>query len=65
MFLILTHSQDYYTVDLVANCLSKKGFDSIRINTNDFPLKFQISTKFPENKSMIYYDNKVVLLTLL
>jgi MvdC family ATP-grasp ribosomal peptide maturase len=43
MVLLLTHSEDFYTLDLVAESLRKKGLPSIRINLDSFPVGLRIS----------------------
>lgn len=46
MFLFFTHQQDYYTVDLVKSILEQKGFDALRLNTDDFPLYIELTQEF-------------------
>jgi len=41
--LLLTHSGDYYTVDLVAQALARKGVRPIRFNTDLFPSLVKLS----------------------
>ncbi len=41
--LLLTHSQDYYTVDLVADELARRGARPVRFNTDDFPAALRLS----------------------
>ena len=43
MILLFTHNQDYYNIDLVADHLKSMGYDSVRINLDDFPVKWSIS----------------------
>ena len=62
MFLLFTHSQDYYNIDLVANYLQQKGFQALRINTDEFPCKFQINWRKEIQNSYIYYDGREICL---
>lgn len=41
--LILTHSGDYFTVDRVAEALSKRGVQPFRLDTDKFPLEVQLA----------------------
>ena len=43
--LLLTHSGDFYTVDLVAQALARMGVRPIRFNTNLFPSRVKLSTR--------------------
>nr|MCW3104374.1 MvdC family ATP-grasp ribosomal peptide maturase [Bacteroidota bacterium] len=43
MILLLTHTEDFYTVDLVKESLRKKGMNSIRIDLDAFPERFFIT----------------------
>ncbi|MEN3330152.1 MAG: hypothetical protein V7638_4959 [Acidobacteriota bacterium] len=43
--LLLTHSGDYYTVDLVAQALARKGVRPIRFNTDLFPSLVKLSAR--------------------
>ncbi|MCG8411559.1 MAG: hypothetical protein MI739_09775 [Bacteroidales bacterium] len=61
MILTITHSEDYYTTDLVADYLKENEIDSIRINSDDFPQKYQISSSFPSNKSLILQNKDQVI----
>lgn len=42
--LLLTHGGDYYTVDRVAQALSRRGARPLRINTEDFPARLELTT---------------------
>jgi MvdC family ATP-grasp ribosomal peptide maturase len=52
--LLITHSGDFFTIDRVAQALSRKGAKPIRLNTDKFPLEVQLTTHF--DKSEIYYN---------
>ena len=41
--LLLSHTQDYYNIDLVAQALEKLNYQPIRWNTDDFPEHMQIT----------------------
>ena len=43
--LLLTHSGDFYTVDLVAEALARRGVRPIRFNTDLFPSAVKISAR--------------------
>jgi MvdC family ATP-grasp ribosomal peptide maturase len=51
--LLITHSGDFFTIDRVAEALSKKGVQPFRFDTDKFPLEVQLTVKF--NKSKTYY----------
>lgn len=46
MILLLTHSEDFYTIDLVKESLKIKGFNSVRINIDSFPTQINITKTF-------------------
>jgi MvdC family ATP-grasp ribosomal peptide maturase len=43
--LLVTHSGDFYTVDLVSQALARKGVRPIRFNTDLFPSRVQLSAR--------------------
>ena len=43
--LLLTHSGDFYTVDLVAHALARRGVRPIRFNTDLFPSSVKLSAR--------------------
>ena len=43
--LLLTHSGDFYTVDLVADALARRGVRPIRFNTDLFPSQVKLSAR--------------------
>lgn len=61
--LILTHTQDYYTVDRVAAALTKRGCNPVRIDTDRFPLDLKLSARFsadgPAGHSIKYQGHNV------
>ena len=49
--LLLTHSGDFYTVDLVAQALSSKGVRPIRFNTDLFPSQVKLSARAGDQRA--------------
>ncbi|KZL47811.1 MULTISPECIES: MvdC family ATP-grasp ribosomal peptide maturase [Cyanophyceae] len=49
--LLITHSGDFFTIDRVAEALSKKGVQPFRLDTDRFPLEVQLTAHFDNNKS--------------
>jgi len=47
--LLLTHSGDFYTVDLVAQALRRRGVRPVRFNTDLFPLGVKLSARSGDN----------------
>lgn len=50
IFLLLTHSHDFYCIDLVAEHLRKQGYDAVRMNTDHFPGKYRFSWHFANGR---------------
>ncbi len=46
MILLLTHSQDYFTIDRVGQALAEMGQPFLRVNTDLFPLEHQLLAGF-------------------
>lgn len=44
--LLLTHSGDFYTIDLVERELADKGISALRINTDQFPTRIGLSANY-------------------
>ena len=42
--LLLTHSADYYTVDRVAEELSRRGVRPLRVDTDGFPAELELTS---------------------
>lgn len=57
--LLITHSGDFFTIDRVAQALSKKGVKPIRLDTDKFPQQVQLVAHFDESRSYhtIEYGN--------
>ncbi|MFN6565578.1 MAG: MvdC family ATP-grasp ribosomal peptide maturase [Nostoc sp. ChiSLP01] len=57
--LLITHSGDFFTIDRVAQALSKKGVKPIRFDTDKFPQQVQLTAHFDKSKSYhtIEYNN--------
>ncbi|XWK88459.1 MAG: MvdC family ATP-grasp ribosomal peptide maturase [Phormidium sp.] len=49
--LLVTHSGDFFTIDRVAEALSKKGVQPFRFDTDKFPLSVQLTAQFDRYKS--------------
>ena len=49
--LLLTHSGDFYTVDLVAQALARRGVCSIRFNTDLFPSSVKLSARAGDERA--------------
>jgi glutathione synthase/RimK-type ligase-like ATP-grasp enzyme len=53
MVLCLTHSGDYYTIDIVQQHLEKLGFQSVRLNTDEFAVQGQFTYTLSGNEPKI------------
>lgn len=49
--LLITHSNDFFTIDRVAEALSKKGAKPLRLDTDQFPQTVQLTAHFDKSKS--------------
>jgi MvdC family ATP-grasp ribosomal peptide maturase len=49
--LLLTHSGDFYTVDLVSQALARRGVRPIRFNTDLFPSSVKLSTRAGDERT--------------
>jgi hypothetical protein len=49
--LLITHSGDFFTIDRMAEALSKKGVQPFRLDTDKFPLEVQLTAHFDKSKS--------------
>ncbi len=49
--LLITHSGDFFTIERVAQALSKKGVKPFRLDTDKFPLEVQLTAHFDKSKS--------------
>ncbi len=50
--LLITHSGDFYTVDRVAEALSKRGVQPFRLDTDKFPLQVQMEAHLSNRESI-------------
>lgn len=50
--LLITHSGDFYTVDKVAEALSKRGAKPFRLDTDKFPLQVQMEARLSNCQSI-------------
>ncbi|MBW4676488.1 MAG: MvdC family ATP-grasp ribosomal peptide maturase [Desmonostoc geniculatum HA4340-LM1] len=59
VILLITHTGDFFTIDRVAEALSKKGAQPFRLDTDKFPLEVQLTAHFDKSKSYhtIEYGN--------
>ena len=53
--LLLTHSGDFYTVDLVSQALARKGARPIRFNTDLFPSSVKLSARAGDERAADLY----------
>ncbi len=51
IILLITHSGDFFTIDRVAEALSRKGLCSFRLDIDKFPLDVQLRASFASAKS--------------
>ncbi|MBE9208858.1 MvdC family ATP-grasp ribosomal peptide maturase [Nostoc sp. LEGE 06077] len=60
--LLITHSGDFFTIDKVAEALSKKGAQPFRLDTDEFPLEVQLTAHFGKSQSYhtIEYNNHFI-----
>jgi len=49
--LLLTHSGDFYTIDLVSHALARRGACSIRFNTDLFPSNIKLSARAGDERT--------------
>jgi MvdC family ATP-grasp ribosomal peptide maturase len=49
--LLLTHSGDFYTVDLVSEALARRGMRPLRLNTDLFPASVKLSSRPGEGRA--------------
>jgi len=49
--LLLTHSGDFYTIDLVSQALARRGVRSIRFNTDLFPSSIKLSARAGDERT--------------
>jgi MvdC family ATP-grasp ribosomal peptide maturase len=49
--LLLTHSADFYTVDLVAEALARRGARPFRLNTERFPAHVKLSSRLGNDRA--------------
>jgi len=52
--LLLTHSGDFYTVDLVAHALARRNVRSVRFNTDLFPSQIKLSTRAGDDRAALF-----------
>ncbi|WP_437392726.1 MvdC/MvdD family ATP grasp protein [Olivibacter jilunii] len=57
MILCITHSSDFYTIDIVQNALNRMGVPSIRLNVDEFAINYRIHYDFTDNGRQLYRLN--------
>ena len=59
--LLITHSGDFFTIDRVAEALSKKGVQPFRLDTEKFPLEVQLTAHFDKQQELrvVYVNGNV------
>lgn len=60
MILLLTHTEDFYTIDLVKESLERKGYEAARVNLDSFPVNLHITKMISGNNRHINFRNKEV-----
>lgn len=55
--LLLTHSGDFYTVDLVAQALARRGARPVRFNTDLFPSSVKLSARAGDERAAHLYTD--------
>ncbi len=60
--LLLTHSGDFFTVDRVAEALSKRGVQPFRLDTDKFPLELQLEALLGNfgSEHRLEYDDRSI-----
>ena len=56
--LLLTHSGDLYTIDLVSEALARRGMRPFRLNTDLFPASVKLSAQAPDECAAIVIDEE-------
>ena len=54
---LLTHSNDYYTIDLVAEALARRGGRPIRFNTDLFPSSIKLSACAGDERTDLFTED--------
>jgi MvdC family ATP-grasp ribosomal peptide maturase len=60
--LLITHSGDFFTVDRVAQALSKRGIQTFRLDTDKFPQTVQLQASFQKlgnHHKLVYGENSI------
>lgn len=63
MILFLTHSADFYVPELLAERFNQKGFECLRLNTDEFPSRYQLT--YQKNSTLqttLSINNKTICL---
>ncbi|MGB8193314.1 MAG: hypothetical protein WCF67_15395, partial [Chitinophagaceae bacterium] len=54
MVLCITHSQDFYTIDIVQRSLQQQGMASFRLNTDEFAISYRLNYTLQSNAADAY-----------
>lgn len=49
--LLLTHSGDFYTIDLVSQALARRGVRPVRFNTDLFPSSIKLAARAADERT--------------
>jgi glutathione synthase/RimK-type ligase-like ATP-grasp enzyme len=62
MILCITHSGDYYTIDIVQQALQQKGQRVFRLNTDEFGIRYQLTYSLQASgaKYALHMDNETI-----
>lgn len=55
VILLLTHSGDFYTIDLVEQALARKGVRPVRFNTDLFPSQVKLSARAGDQRAALLF----------
>lgn len=59
MVLCITHSADFYTIDIVQRSLHQAGIDSTRLNTDEFAINYRLNYNLQQN-ACLHTGNKKI-----
>src|ERR1051326_3763861 len=61
MILCLTHSKDFYTIDIVQQALEKAGCSTLRLNADEFAVSYRFNYSLVDNSevSLLTGDQKI------
>src|SRR5690242_16934757 len=59
MVLCITHSADFYTIDIVQRSLEQAGMRTFRLNTDEFALNAQLNYNLQQDACLHIGDKKI------